>query len=78
MKWTNYTPYTPYRNYFRNSVNVSNESSDCLKTRAKKVLMSSATVDQVKTGLKYCELAGATDIEAYKIWKDFLTIIESK
>jgi hypothetical protein len=75
MKWTD---YTPYRNYFRNSVNVSKESSDFLKTRAKNVLMSSTTVDQVKTGLKYCELAGATDIEAYKIWKDFLTIIESE
>ena len=75
MKWTD---YTPYRNYFRNSVNASKESSNCLKTRAKRVLMSSTTVDQVKTGLKYCELAGATDIEAYKIWKDFLSIIESK
>jgi hypothetical protein len=47
-----------------------------LKDRAKKILMSSTTIDQVQTGLRYCELAKATDSEQYKLWKDFLTIIK--
>ena len=37
--------------------------------------MSSTTIDQVQTGLNYCKLAGATDLEEYKLWNDFFTII---
>ena len=38
--------------------------------------MSSETIDQVRTGLRYCELAKATDLEEYKLWNDFFTIIK--
>lgn len=73
MKWTD---LLHYNNCLKSSANVSRESTQYLKDRAKKVLMSSTTIDQVQTGLKYCELAKATDSEQYKLWKDFLTIIK--
>ena len=65
-----------YNNCLKSSANVSNVSPQYLKDHAKKVLMSSETIDQVQTGLKYCELAKATDLEEYKLWNDFFTIIK--
>lgn len=73
MKWTD---LLHYNNCLKSSENVSKESPRYLKDHAKKVLMSSTTIDQVQTGLKYCELAKATDLEEYKLWNDFFTIIK--
>ena len=73
MKWTDLLHYS---NCLKNNANVSKESPRYLKDHAKKVLMSSTTIDQVQTGLKYCELAKATDLEEYKLWNDFFTIIK--
>jgi len=73
MKWK---ALLHYNNCLKSSANVSNVSTQYLKDRAKKVLISSTTIDQVRTGLKYCELAKATDSEEYKLWNDFFTIIK--
>ena len=73
MKWK---ALLHYSNCLKSSANVSKESPRYLKDHAKKVLMSSETMDQVRTGLRYCELAGATDLEEYKLWNDFFTIIK--
>ena len=73
MRWTSLLHYS---NCLKSSANVSKESPRYLKDHAKKVLMSSETIDQVQTGLKYCKLAGATDSEEYKLWNDFFTIIK--
>ena len=73
MRWTSLLHYS---NCLKSSANVSKESPRYLKDHAKKVLMSSETIDQVRTGLKYCELAKATDLEEYKLWNDFFTIIK--
>jgi len=64
-----------YNNCLKSSANASNVSTQYLKDHAKKILMSSTTIDQVQTGLNYCKLAGATDLEEYKLWNDFFTII---
>lgn len=76
MKWKK--QLTDYLTCSDSKPNVLSESNNYLKKKAHRVLMSATTIDQVKIALRYCRLAKATDLEAYKIWTDFLAIIEDK
>lgn len=76
MKWKK--QLTDYLTCSDSKPNVLSESNNYLKKKAQRVLMSATTIDQVKIALRYCRLAKATDLEAYKIWTDFITIIEDK
>jgi len=76
MKWKK--QLTDYLTCSDSKPNVLSESNNYLKKKAHRVLMSATTIDQVKIALRYCRLAKATDLEAYKIWTDFITIIEDK
>ncbi len=69
---------TDFRTSSNSKPSASSESNHYLKERANRVLMSATTIDQVKIALRYCRMAKATDLEAYKIWTDFITIIEDK
>ncbi len=76
MKWKK--QLTDYLTYSNSKPSALSESNEYLMTKAHRVLMSATTIDQVKIALRYCRLAKATNLEAYKIWNDFITIVEDK